>query len=343
MKAKKTLLSTTIALALAVPLSAQALWVTPSTGGGVRDAGSVNFNPDGSGAGGAKETNQWDWSFSTMLAQGVVTEAPLDGGDNEVDGTLWLQGLGGVFKLGVDNVFSSVSQFTMVMELPVTATRTPAAGGVDAEDTKVEFESDGTGTLTIYDMDQAVDTGVGEGFMPEAGFTGTKILEAAMTLEEDSNEIEITDDSVSNLGPGASADTLGLFGKMLLLGDVTGYEDGYFPNTIFEDIRIDLNFEDTSKAPLDNTVPDKVVGNTPSLDNGGDTDDATALNRLACDEPGGGTNGSSDATCDVVVGSQSVSMRWFAEAIPEPGTLALAGIGLLGIGMGAGRRKAKGA
>jgi hypothetical protein len=313
---------------------------------GAYAAQGVNFDPNGAEAGGPGETPlvSFDWGPGHVLYTSCFGNGALGAGGSCV---INAQGhLGSVIGLNqVETAVPANVHYTFVMSTPATVTdNTKGAtydGIFDAGDLDALTFTDktaGVGTFFRIYRDQVndvVDT-TGAGYSTGAG--STLILEGTVIVN--SYTLVSTGQTTENFDQFNGANNLGLITRVtggtpsFGIG-VTFIDTNYFkdPLTTFTlSIDPDIDHTDNSGSPFKNINPSTSIAGSPFS---GAMIGADKVVDIYC----GGATG--DGPCTGQFQGDAISTFLVDAIVPEPGMLALMGIGLGGLGFAARPRQKK--
>jgi hypothetical protein len=324
-------MAASVALALAAPV-------------GVYAAQGVNFDPNGAEAGGPGEIAlvSFDWGPGHVLYTGCFGTGALGAGGSCV---ISAQGhLGSIINPGggTQGGVPSNVHYTFVMQTNATVTdNTKAAtydGVFDAGDVDTltfTDETDVTSYFRIYrDQTNDVTPSTGAGYATGAG--QTLILEGSVTVN--SFSLTSTGQSTENFDQFGS-NGLGLITRVTGGTPSFGIQVSFIDTNYFKDpltsftlhLDPDIDHTDNSGSPFKNIDPSTSVAGSPF--------DKTVIGAdkvvdIYCGGAGVGP-------CTGEFQGDAISTFLVENVVPEPGMLALMGLGLAGVGFVARRRQRK--
>jgi len=351
----------TIALATGLALGA----IAPSAW----SANGVLF--DRAGTAGATESNNVQsiqFADTNVLVRNTVGTGSAPTGIDPINPVIYAQGKLSSFQTGGENALGN-SEFTF--QLQVAATRSPSdptMSWLDKADTTSFFR-------LFYDPSKDANSTTGCGFgttfaAPCSADSSVQILQGSITITAANltqNNTAVTGPNGGPLSlldqfPGTTTEandnqahvyTVSMTGAMTLHIVITTYDKNFFltdpTNTTLD---FDMTLADQLVSPFSATDPsNQVVGNLiegsaanlnstygPAISIDHDNNPATpkVLRRLNDLFPNFGATCAAGGACDVhVQGAPNISFN--AEFVPEPNTLALLGLAMLGFGF-TGRR-----
>lgn len=320
--------------------------------GSAHAANGIIFDPNGDGAG-QIFIDEFSTTTGNVVFDNVVAGVGLEGyfvGQTIITG--------GAFQDIPVSFGVSPHLFTYQFIIPVT--------GSTAGDTLTITQRAGTSTFSIFadtilgagNQPNSV-TGLGFGDLNGGSLTGGQFEILTGSVDINSGSYAVTDETVQNsLSPG-SAGFLGLSngtdvatndlsGSGQLDVTVTSKNDAYFVND-FPAFSIGLTLESFSiSTPFGSNVnvSDSVVniggtdlyfGEPQAISAGPAAGNSLPVNDLLCFAPGGVGGGGDNSPCDIQ--AQVSSNVRFTTNVPEPASLGLVGITLLGAGVVRRQRK----
>jgi len=342
---RKTAIAVAVAGALCGSLPAQAI-----TG--------IKFDPTGSGGLGIG-LNVFNWVQNSILAQAafqVADDSIVTPNTTNTDGFLIGSGKLDSGSLG-GGPSTSLPNFTYEFKVPVkvTAKVTTIDGSGVAQDVAVTFANRAVADygadnfFRIYYTPVAPDQTAGTGFGSSLGealttsqaliFAGKIDVGASSKYSSSSSATSPIGDSGTLTQGGNDRVAITGGGSMALnvehcsaanvaaslaqcVNGTTFIDSNYFRSDV-EGLTVDVNLGTQLTTPFasGDVVPAKVVNQTPDF---GGSVGGQLLDNVSCE---GGTT-----PCDMLYDGQNAKSNWFGNFVPEPGSMALLGIALAGLG-----------
>jgi len=353
----KTLKRAAVAVAVAGALGASAP-ASALTG--------IQFDPTGLGGAGLV-LDQFVWGNNQILALNLYG-LPVAAGVGEVNvrtGFLLGQGTLAQEKLAGSPIGGSFTGFSYTFKIPITASSTNTTGGACASfncftifaDAAVADFYGADNYFRIYDNAVAPDLTAGTGFDG-----GVKIFDGNVNIGSLGTSFVQSSGTLTTIGTaggttaqaGVPIDTIAGSGSLRLDVNYCSADDianavpqctggtaatgataltAYFRSNV-DGLTVDVDLATSFGTPFDAVpVPAVIGGITPDFGVAPGSAVGPKINNFHCEGGSGGV-----APCDMIYQGSSADSYWKGTVVPEPGSVALLGLGLALLG-GMARRK----